>query len=188
MRYERFKSLTVENPKNKSTDDGGCNHPQKRTPKPLPHTPTVQTRRSRMHHSNDRKNITKKNAGNQQRLRIGLILVALVVEHGKGDDKEDKNSISNIDSKPEGLHRKRKRASTVVDSVAAGLTVGDVGGEHEDGDSSDGEAKDDDDLGEVRLVNIIRVLVVDEEVEVDEQNENANDGGNYHQSEVEIPH
>lgn len=57
-----------------------------------------------------------------------LILVALVVEHGEGDDEEDEDGIGDVDGEPELLHGEGEGACTVIDGVPAGLAVGDVGG------------------------------------------------------------
>ena len=70
-------------------------------------------------------------------------------------------------------HGQDKGAGPVVDGVLAGLAVGDVGGEHEDGEDGDGDAEHDDELEEVGLVGIIRVLVVDEQVDADEEHQDA---------------
>ena len=72
--------------------------------------------------------------------------------------------------------------------MAAGLAVGNVGGEHEDGDGSDGEAEDDDEFGEVSLVDVVGVLEVDEEVDVEEEHDDAHHDRHDHQRQVEVPH
>lgn len=61
--------------------------------------------------------------------------------------------------------------------MATCLAVGDVGGEHEDGDDGDREAQNDDEFGEVGLVDVVGVLVVDEEVNVEDEHEDAYDCG-----------
>lgn len=121
-------------------------------------------------------------------LAHALVLVPLVVEHGEGDDEEDEHRVHDVDGEPQILHREGEVAGAVVDRVAAGLPVGDVGGEHEDRDGGHGEAEDDDDLGEVGLVGVVRVLVVDEEVDIEEEDEDAHDGRDDDEREVEIPH
>jgi len=72
-----------------------------------------------------------------------LVLVALVVEHGEGYDEEDEDGVDDVGDEPERLHGEREVASPVVDGLAAGLAVGDDGGEHEDGEDGDGEAEHD---------------------------------------------
>jgi len=72
--------------------------------------------------------------------------------------------------------------------VPTGLAVGNVGGKHENGDGGDGEAQNDDEFGEVGLVNVIRVLVIDEEVHVNEEYDNAHHDRHDHQRQVEVPH
>lgn len=72
--------------------------------------------------------------------------------------------------------------------MPAGLAVGDVCGEHEDGDGGDREAQDDDELGKVRLVCVVGVLVVDEEVDIEDEDEDAHDYGDDQESEVEVAH
>lgn len=66
--------------------------------------------------------------------------------------------------------------------------IGNVSREHENGDSADGEAKDDEELQKVSLVGIVRVLVVDMDVEIHEENKGAHHHGDDHQSEIEIAH
>lgn len=63
--------------------------------------------------------------------------------------------------------------------------VGDIGGEHEDGNGSDGEAEC---LGEVGLVDVVGMLVVVEVVEIDGKDEEADDGADGYQDEVDITH
>ena len=72
--------------------------------------------------------------------------------------------------------------------MAAGLAVGDVGGEHENGDSGDREAEDDDEFREVGLVDVVGVLEVDEEVDVEEEHDDAHHDRHDHQRQVEVPH
>ena len=117
-----------------------------------------------------------------------LVLVALVVEHGEGYDEEDEDGVDDVDDEPERLHGEREVAGAVVDGLPAGLAVGDVGGEHEDGEDGDGEAEHDDELGEVGLVGVVGVLVVDEQVDADEQHDHADHHRHDHQRQVEVPH
>lgn len=135
---------------------------------------------------NGRRNHPHKSA--LQPLPRALVLVALVIEHGEGDDEEGKDGIGDINNEPKGLHRKGKAAGAIVDGIAASLTIGDIGREHENGDSGDGEAKNDDELRKVSLVGIVRVLVVDEDVEIHKENEDAHHHGDDHQGEIEIVH
>jgi len=72
--------------------------------------------------------------------------------------------------------------------VPTGLAVGNVGGKHEDGDGGDGEPQNDDEFGEVGLVKVIGVLVIDEEIYVDEEYDNAYHDRHDHQRQVEVPH
>ena len=67
-----------------------------------------------------------------------LVLVAFVVEHGERYDEEYEKSIKNIDSEPEILHRQGEVTRAVVNRVLTRLPIGDVGGQHEDGDSGNG--------------------------------------------------
>lgn len=117
-----------------------------------------------------------------------LVLVAFVVEHGEGNDEEDEDGVEDVYSEPEGLHGQCEVAGAVVDRVLAGLAVGDVRRQHEDGDGGDGEAEDDDEFGEVGLVGVVGVLEVDEEVDVEDEDHDADDDGDDHQGEVEIAH
>lgn len=86
------------------------------------------------------------------------------------------------------LHRQREVACAVVNGVAAGLPVGDVGREHEYGDGGDGEPQNDDEFGEISLVFVIWMLVIDEEVEIEDEDEKGDDYGHHQQGYVEIPH
>lgn len=117
-----------------------------------------------------------------------LVLVTLIEEHCEWDDEEDENSIDDIYSEPQILHRQGKVAGTIVDGVPAGLPVGDVGRQHEDGDSGHGEAEDDHELGEVGLIRIVGMLVVDEEVDIEDEDKDAHYYRDDHESEVEIAH
>jgi len=68
------------------------------------------------------------------------------------------------------------------------MAVSHVGGEHEDGDGGDREAQNDDEFGEVGLVGIVGMLIVDQEVHVDEEHDHADHHRHDHQGEVEIAH
>lgn len=100
-------------------------------------------------------------------------MVSFIVEHGEGDDEEDKNSIKDVNGEPEVFHGEREVTSAVINRVATGLPVGHVSGEHENGNSGDGESKNDDEFGEVGLVNVIRVLIVHKKVHVEEKHDHA---------------
>ena len=117
-----------------------------------------------------------------------LVLVALVEEHGEGDDEEDEDGVEDVDCEPEVLHGESEATRAVVDRVAARLAIRHVRGEHEDGDSGDGEAQNDDEFGEVGLVGVVRVLVVHEEVHVHQEHDHAHHHRHDHQGEVEIAH
>jgi len=125
---------------------------------------------------------------NKEETKKVLVKVALVVEHGEWDDEEDEDGVEDVNGEPELLHGKSEVASPVVDRVAAGLAVRHVRREHEDGDGGDGEAQNDDEFREVGLVGVIRMLVVDQEVHVDEEHDHADHHRHDHQGEVEIAH
>ncbi|KAJ8626591.1 hypothetical protein MRB53_019898 [Persea americana] len=55
----------------------------------------------------------------------------------------------------------------------AGLAFGDVGGEHEDGDCGDGESKDDYEFREIGLIGIVRMLVIDVEVDIEDEDDHT---------------
>lgn len=96
-----------------------------------------------------------------------LVLVSLVVKHGERDNEENQKRVHNVNNKPQSLHRQRQITSPIVNRVATRLPIGHVGRQHENRDGGDREAENDDDFGEVGLVLVIGVLVIDEEVEVD---------------------
>ncbi|KAH6797781.1 hypothetical protein C2S52_022335 [Perilla frutescens var. hirtella] len=81
-----------------------------------------------------------------------------------------------------GLHRLHLflHFGAVVNGVAAGLPVGDVGREHENGDGDDGEPQNDDAFGEISLISVIWVLVIDEEVYIEDEDDNVDDYGHDH--------
>ena len=62
-----------------------------------------------------------------------LVLVAFIVEHGKRYEKEDENSIENVNGQPQILHRQGEITGAIVDRVLTRLAIGDVGRQHEDG-------------------------------------------------------
>lgn len=64
--------------------------------------------------------------------------------------------------------------------MAAGLPIGDVGREHKNGDGGDREAQNDNEFGEISLICVIWVLVIDEEIEIDDKHKNAHDNGHHH--------
>lgn len=72
--------------------------------------------------------------------------------------------------------------------MTTSVTIRHVGRQHENRYHGDGEAEDDDELGEIRLVRIVRVLVVDEEVDAGDEDDDADDDRDDHESEVEIAH
>lgn len=109
-----------------------------------------------------------------------LVLVALVIEHSKRNDEEDKYGINDVNSEPQILHRERKVAGAVINRVAARLPVGHVGREHENGDGGNREPQNDDEFGEIGLVDVIRVLVIDEEVDIEYEHQNADDNRHNH--------
>lgn len=106
-----------------------------------------------------------------------LVLVAFVVEHREGNDEEDENGVEDVNREPQILHRESEIARAVVNGMTAGLPVGDVGRQHEDGDGGDGEAQNDDEFGEIRLVGIVRMLVIHQKVDVEEEDDDAHDYG-----------
>lgn len=117
-----------------------------------------------------------------------LVLVALVVEHGKGDDEEDENGIGDVDGEPECLHREGEITGTIVNGMPARLPVGDVGRQHQDGDGGDREAKNHHQFRKVSLVHIVRMLVVHQQVDAHQQDQNRHHHRHDHQCQIEIPH
>lgn len=117
-----------------------------------------------------------------------LVLVAFVVKHCEGNDEEHKNSINDVDSKPQILHRQCEITSTIINSVLTSLPVGNISGEHKYGDSSDGESQNDDKFGEIRQVFVIGMLVIDKEVQIEDEHQNTNNYRHNHKRKIEIPH
>lgn len=106
---------------------------------------------------------------NNQSPRNTLILVSFVVEHGEGDYEENQHGINDINSEPEILHRQGEFTRAIVYRVPTRLPVGDISRQHENGNGGDGEPENDDEFGEIRLVSVVRVLVIDEEVDIEEE-------------------
>ena len=117
-----------------------------------------------------------------------LVLVAFIVEHCERNNEEDKHGVDDVNDEPQGLHREREVARTIVDRVATRLPVRDICREHENGDCGDRETENDDEFGEVCLVLVIRMLVVHEKVHVHQEHDHAHHDRHDQQSKVEIPH
>lgn len=72
--------------------------------------------------------------------------------------------------------------------MSARLSIGHISREHEDGDRRHGETENHHQFGEVRLISIVGVLIVDQEVETHEKNQHGHHRRHDHQCEIEIPH
>ena len=72
--------------------------------------------------------------------------------------------------------------------MPASVPIRHVRRQHENRDHGDGEAEDDDEFGEVGLVRVVWMLVIDEEVDAGDEDDDADDDRDDHESEVEIAH
>jgi len=126
---------TIQNSQNKSTNYSRCHHPHQCTLNPFTNTPAIKFHKHQKHFKSKKQKkkqfFSFKSSQTNKNKNYLLVLVSFIIEHCKRNNEEHKNSIDNINRKPQILHREREITRAIINSMPASLPIRHIRRKHQ---------------------------------------------------------